>query len=359
MFEPQLNSMANGTESGDFIPKTIFEDETSIEVISQIIVRPTIHWGPVVEGGSNSKEQINTDTEHFDALFARSNEPSSPPSHPRCYSSCSPSTAPSLLAATPSVHLHAKSQPLLSSPISPLKVKQINDSSNDIPSRQSTVSSSSSLKNGSSSSSSARIKRKNFSLTHTAQTFLQASNSQTEQLEPLARSCSYKRPQSMKKYRQKKKEKEQPLSLSARQSSTIATLPTTTHISSSIIADSARKSIVAAAPARISATDLMTTDDPHEQWSNLKIQRAARIGKWSFSASFAPAALVLLRWRRRQRRRLSLSCQMMANGHRASLRLNSLGSLPLDQLQLPGEGGEEIYLVRQFHTTSKGFVNRG
>jgi hypothetical protein len=40
-------------------------------------------------------------------------------------------------------------------------------------------------------------------------------------------------------------------------------------------------------------------------------------------------------------------------------RMHSLGSLPLDQLQLPAEGDEEIYLVRQFHTTSKGFVNRG
>jgi len=36
-----------------------------------------------------------------------------------------------------------------------------------------------------------------------------------------------------------------------------------------------------------------------------------------------------------------------------------IGSLPLDQLQLPQDGDEEIYLVRQFHTTSKGFVNRG
>ena len=35
------------------------------------------------------------------------------------------------------------------------------------------------------------------------------------------------------------------------------------------------------------------------------------------------------------------------------------GSLPLDQLQLPLDGDEEIYRVRQFHTTSKGFVNRG
>ena len=279
MFEPQLNPLASGTmEGGEFSHQTILEDETSIGMISQFNSRPTIHWGPVVEGDFNSKEHINTDTEHFDALFARSNGSSSPPLHPRCYSSCSPSTASSLLVATQSVHLHAKSQPLLSSPASPLKVKQISDSNNDIPSRQSTVSSSSSLKNPSSSSSSARVKRKNFSLTHTAQTFLQADNSQTEQLEPLARSCSYKRPQSMKKYRQKKKEKEQPHSLSARQSSTIATSPNT-HIPSSSIADSSRKSIVAAT-ARVSAIDLMSTEDTHEQWSSLKTQRSGRIGKW-------------------------------------------------------------------------------
>ena len=35
------------------------------------------------------------------------------------------------------------------------------------------------------------------------------------------------------------------------------------------------------------------------------------------------------------------------------------GSLPLDQLQLPHDVDEEIYRVRQFNTTSKGFVNRG
>jgi len=38
---------------------------------------------------------------------------------------------------------------------------------------------------------------------------------------------------------------------------------------------------------------------------------------------------------------------------------SSTGSLPLDQLQIPHDGDEEIYLVRQFNTTSKGFVNRG
>jgi len=44
---------------------------------------------------------------------------------------------------------------------------------------------------------------------------------------------------------------------------------------------------------------------------------------------------------------------------RTNLRLFSTGSLPLDQLQLPVDGDEEVYLVRQFNTTSKGFVNRG
>ena len=38
---------------------------------------------------------------------------------------------------------------------------------------------------------------------------------------------------------------------------------------------------------------------------------------------------------------------------------SSIGSLPLDQLQIPHDGDEEIYRVRQFNTTSKGFVNRG
>jgi hypothetical protein len=41
------------------------------------------------------------------------------------------------------------------------------------------------------------------------------------------------------------------------------------------------------------------------------------------------------------------------------LSYSSTGSLPLDQLQLPHDGDEEIYRVRQFNTTSKGFVNRG
>jgi hypothetical protein len=49
----------------------------------------------------------------------------------------------------------------------------------------------------------------------------------------------------------------------------------------------------------------------------------------------------------------------MTMDRKSNLRLFSTGSLPLDQLQLPPDGDEEIYLVRQFNTTSKGFVNRG
>ena len=50
---------------------------------------------------------------------------------------------------------------------------------------------------------------------------------------------------------------------------------------------------------------------------------------------------------------------MLTGDMRTNLRLFSTGSLPLDQLQLPVDGDEEVYLVRQFNTTSKGFVNRG
>jgi hypothetical protein len=41
------------------------------------------------------------------------------------------------------------------------------------------------------------------------------------------------------------------------------------------------------------------------------------------------------------------------------LSYSSTGSLPLDHLQIPHDGDEEIYRIRQFNTTSKGFVNRG
>jgi hypothetical protein len=49
----------------------------------------------------------------------------------------------------------------------------------------------------------------------------------------------------------------------------------------------------------------------------------------------------------------------MTTDIKTNLKIFSTGSLPLDQLQLPPDGDKEIYLVRQFHTTSKGFVNRG
>ena len=159
-----------------------------------------------IEGDSNTKKEINTDTEHFDALFARSKvSPSSPP-HPRCYSTCSPSSSSSLLINNVPSHLYAESQSQL--PSSPLpKQKQSHDITIDINHPQS-ISSTSNTKSQQSSSASARAKRKKFSVTHEAQTFLQASNIHSEHSEPLARSCSYKRPQSIKKYRQNKKEKE-------------------------------------------------------------------------------------------------------------------------------------------------------
>ncbi len=50
---------------------------------------------------------------------------------------------------------------------------------------------------------------------------------------------------------------------------------------------------------------------------------------------------------------------IMTTDIKSNLKLFSTGSLPVDQLQLPSEGDQEIYLVRQFNTTSKGFVNRG
>jgi hypothetical protein len=274
MYEPHLNHISNGNEDNELVNEVISENEVSTKYLSQINSRPTIHWGPVVEGDSNGKEQINTDTDHFDALFARSN--ASPPPHPRCYSSCSPSTGPSLLIADTSSHLTAKSQPLLSSSPSS-KQKQPHDVPTDTNHRQS--GSSSSPKTQQSNSTSAHTKRKNFSLTHATQTFLQASNSQNEQLEPLARSCSYKRPQSIKKYRQKKKEKEkeQQQYLSTRKSSIIITSQNN-HTPYTVISDSSRKSVTAII-GRVSATDLMAADDPQDQWSSPKIRRSERIGK--------------------------------------------------------------------------------
>ncbi|CAF0912610.1 unnamed protein product [Rotaria sp. Silwood1] len=310
MYEPHLNHKSNSNEDHELVNDVIPEDEASTTIISQNNSRPTIHWGLVVEGDLNGKEHINTDTDHFDALFARSNASPLPPSHPRCYSSCSPSTVPPLSSNNTSAHPYAKSQPLLSSSPSS-KHKQSHDAIIDINHRQS-ASSVSTPKSQQSNPTLARTKRKNFSLTHAAQTFLHTSTSQNEQLEPLARSCSYKRPQSIKKYRQKKKEKEkdQQQYFSTRKYSTTATSQNN-HSFHRVTSDSFRKSITATT-ARVSAADLMATDDSQEQWSNSNNQRAARIG-----------------------------------------------SLTLDQLKLPLDGDEEVYRVRQFNTTPKGFVNRG
>ena len=127
------------------------------------------------------------------------------------------------------------------------------------------------------SPNSAQARRKKFFSTHAAQIFLQSSNSQSEQLEPLARSCSYKRPQSIKKYRQQKKgkekEKEQKEYSSTRKYSTY-----NNNILRTVTSDSARKS-VGGATSRISATDLMATVDRHDQWSSPKALRSGRVGK--------------------------------------------------------------------------------
>ncbi|UJR09356.1 hypothetical protein I4U23_013600 [Adineta vaga] len=276
---------------------------------SRTASRTTVHWKPSQnENNINSKQQINTDTEQFDALFARSNASSPPSPHPRCYSSTTPVTLPFQLSTDTPTHHYAKSQPHLTS-LPTRSVRIVDDR------RQSNTSSNKSQQSSATLSPVvAQTKRKNFFLTHAAQVFLQSSNSQSEQLEPLARSCSYKRPQSIKKYRQQKKEKgkerekekERKEYSSPRKYSTY-----NNNILHTVALDSARKS-VSVVPSRISATDLMATVDPHDQWSSPKALRSGRVG-----------------------------------------------SLPLDQLQLPQDGDEEIYRVRQFHTTSKGFVNRG
>jgi hypothetical protein len=239
----------------------------------------------------NVKQQINTDTEYFDALFARSNASPPPSPHPRCYSSCSPSTVPFQLFTEASTSNHAKSQPHLTSPSSsPYSVK-----SDDR--RQP---SSSNL-----STNSAQIKRKTFSSTHTAQAFLQSSNAQCEQLEPLARSCSYKRPQSIKKYRQQKrgkeKEREQKEYFSSRKYSIHHN-----NILNTVASSCARKS-VSSATSRVSAIDLMAADDPHDQWSNPKANRSARVGKINiyrifFSSSLMTPPFPIKRRRRKKER---------------------------------------------------------
>lgn len=252
----------------ELVNETIPED-----YISHKNSRTTIHWKSDREGDMDMKEEINTNTDYFDALFARSNASPLPPPHPRCYSSCSPSTIPFQIFTDNSSHHYAKSQPHLisSSSSSPYTVKQHDDR------RQSIISSTKSQQsNPTLSPNVAQMKRKTFSLTHAAQAFLQSSNSQCEQLEPLARSCSYKRPQSIKKYRQKKgkeREKEQKEYFSTRKYSTH-----NNNILHTAASNSTRKS-VSGATSRISATDLMASDDPYDQWSNPKTQRSGRVGK--------------------------------------------------------------------------------
>ena len=250
MYEANLNDLSDGKEN---------EMGLGDENLPRVNSRPTIHWGPVLETDSTVKEEINTNTDHFDALFARSNASLS---HPRCYSTCSPLTVPTLITTDTSPGLTAKSQPLLSSSRTKNSQEMLAES------------------NSSSKQMSAKAKRKNFSLTHSGQTFLQATASPHEQLEPLARSCSYKRPQSIKKYRQKKeKEKEQQQQqsyFSQRNSSTLATSQTN-HPLCTVASDSSRKSL-ANTTARISATELMATDDPQDQWSGSKQTRTERLG---------------------------------------------------------------------------------
>jgi len=241
--------------------------------------RTTVHWGPDEESDMNIKQQINTDTEQFDALFARSNASSPPSPHPRCYSSTTPPTVPFQIFTDAPSHNYAKSQPHLTSSPSRRSVKPHDD-------RRPSVASStkSQQSNATLSPNSAKARRKKFISTHVAQIFLQSSNSQNEQLEPLARSCSYKRPQSIKKYRQQKKgkerEKEQKDYSSPRKYSTY-----NNNILRTVASDCARKS-VSGATSRISATDLMATVDRHDQWSSPKTLRSGRVGKIKYLISF-------------------------------------------------------------------------
>jgi len=272
MYEPHHHHHrpeSNENDENELVNEIIPEND-----ISHKNSRTAIHWKSDQEGDMNVKQKINTDTEQFDALFARSNASPPPSPHPRCYSSGSPSTIPFQIFTDTASHNYAKSQPHLTSSSSPYSVKKCEDhrSSSIVSSTKSQQS------NPTLSPNSAQIKRKTFSLTHAAQAFLQSSNSQGEQLEPLARSCSYKRPQSIKKYRQKKgkekeKEKEQKEYSSSRKYSTQHN-----NIIHTVAYDTPRKS-VSGAPPRISATDLMAADDPYDQWSNPKTQRSGRVGK--------------------------------------------------------------------------------
>jgi len=229
------------------------------------------------------KEQIDTTTEHFDALFARSQS--------RSYSSTTPSNIP--VANAKSNNLYAKSQPqLITRRTSSPSRSSPDNRQHQIFLLQSTTRSAST---GVTSATPAPVSGR-------------ASSG-----EPLARSCSYKRPQSIKKYRRKEKEQKRQGEEAKEYSSTSSRKSTQTTQNNNISRTgisvdslSRRKS------SRVSVTDLMANDD--EQWSSPRTQRSTR-----------------------------------------------LGSLPLDQLQIPIDPpvDEEVYRVRQFNTTSKGFVNRG
>jgi hypothetical protein len=270
MYEPHHHTQSNGIDDNELADETIPEDDISPTTNSRTI----IHWKSDREGDMDIKQQINTDADYFDALFARSNASPPPSPHPRCYSSCSPSTTPFLIFTDTASQNYAKSQPHLTSSRS---AKQQDDR------RQSIISSTKSQQSNSAlSPNSAQIKRKTFSLTHTTQAFLQSSNSQYEQSEPLARSCSYKRPQSIKKYRQQKKEKEKE---QKEYSSTRKYSTQNNNILHTVASDSARKSI-SIATSRVSATDLMATDGLYDQWSSPKTQRSERVGKIKISDFF-------------------------------------------------------------------------
>ena len=268
------HAQSNENENNELVNEIILEDD-----LSPTHSRTMIHRRTDREGDMTIKQPINTDTEYFDILFARSNAlPSLPSPHPRCHSSCSPSTIPFSIFTNIARHNHAKSQPHLTffssfSSSSPRSVKSTLDDDR----RTSTISSvKSQQSNPTLSPNSAQIKRQTFFSTHATQVFLQTSNFQSEQLEPLARSCSYKRPQSMKKYRQQKREKEREQKaecLSSRKYSTH-----NNNILNTVASTSTRRS-VSSATSRISAIDLMANDDPHDQWSNTKANRSGRVGK--------------------------------------------------------------------------------
>ena len=276
MHELDINQTSNSNEDHEIVNEIMPDDKIPTTILSQNNKPSTIHMEFVVEGDSNTKDEINTDTEHFDALFARSKASLRSPSHLFRYGSFSPSNSSSFLINDAPAHLYAKPPlQLLSSPLS--KQKQSHDITIDISHPQS-ISSTSNAKSQQASSTLALAKRKKFSVTHEAQTFLQSPNIQSEQLEPLARSCSYKRPQSLKKYRQNTKEEEkgQQQYFSPRKYS--ATLSQNNHILHPTMSDSFRKTTTTAT-TKISAADLMVNINPDDRWSSLNTPRSMRIGK--------------------------------------------------------------------------------